>query len=263
MSQSKMLAERGHAMRLLSVEHLWAGTLRGFFSSERTWILKDITFDVHEGEILGIAGLSGAGKSTLVRVVAGLFPFDKGHLVFKEDIIRPKQKRRRMKDMQMLFQDPASALNPRMKIKDSFLEGARLYGVPDFESEGRRIWKELGLQEGLAERYPFQLSGGELQRAALGRVLLVGPKLLILDEPTSMLDASVQAQILRLIREVQRACRLACILISHDLDVLRAVSDRIGILYEGELVEINKTETLFSSPAHPFTKELITAFSDF
>lgn len=250
-------------MNLLTVDHLWAGVSDGLFSNKKTWILKDISFQVKQGETLGIAGLSGAGKSTLSRVIAGLFPFDKGDFVFQDKQIRPGQKRRRMKEIQMLFQDPASSLNPRMTIKESFYEGAALYDVPDFKNEGRRIWKELGLQEGLANRYPFQLSGGELQRIALGRLLLVQPKLLILDEPTSMLDASVQAQILHLVKEARRALGLTCILISHDLDVLRAVSDRIGILYEGELVEIGETETLFSRPAHPFTKELIQAFSEF
>lgn len=164
----------------------------------------------------------------------------------------------------MLFQNPASSLNPRMKIRESMEEPARIYGMDiSHGKEIHEMMKRLQLREELLHRYPHQLSGGELQRVCLGRLLLLKPGLLILDEPTSMLDVSVQAQIIGILKEVQEEENISYLFISHDLDLLRACCHRIGILNQGKLVEMEETEKLFHSPAAPYTKELISAFFTF
>lgn len=166
--------------------------------------------------------------------------------------------------MHMLFQNPASSLNPRMKIRESMEEPARIYGMDiSHGKEIHEMMKRLQLREELLHRYPHQLSGGELQRVCLGRLLLLKPGLLILDEPTSMLDVSVQAQIIGILKEVQEEENISYLFISHDLDLLRACCHRIGILNQGKLVEMEETERLFRRPADSYTKDLISAFFTF
>ena len=254
-------------MTLLSVEHISYGAETLFILIRKKEILHDSSFCVKKGETVGITGASGAGKSTLSRVVMGLLREDGGDIVFQGKRltkISAREAGRRRRQMHMLFQNPASSLNPRMKIRESMEEPAKIHGMDI--SRGQEIhhmMKRLQLREELLYRYPHQLSGGELQRVCLGRLLLLKPGLLILDEPTSMLDVSVQAQIIGILKEVQEEEKISYLFISHAHDLLRACCHRIGILNRGKLVEMEETERLFHSPVAPYTKELISAFFTF
>lgn len=254
-------------MTLLSVEHISYGAETGFIRKRKKEILHDISFCVEKGETVGITGASGAGKSTLSRVVMGLLREDGGDIVFQGKRltkISAKEAGCRRRQMHMLFQNPASSLNPRMKIRESMEEPAKIHGMDISRGqEIRDMMKRLQLREELLHRYPHQLSGGELQRVCLGRLLLLKPGLLILDEPTSMLDVSVQAQIIGILKEVQEEKNISYLFISHDLDLLRACCHRIGILDRGKLVEMEETERLFRRPADSYTKDLISVFFTF
>lgn len=254
-------------MTLLSIEHISRSVETGFIRKQKKEILHDISFCVGKRETVGITGASGAGKSTLARVIMGLLREDGGNIVFQGKELTKislREARRRRRQMHMLFQNPASSLNPRMKIRESMEEPARIYGMDiSHGKEIHEMMKRLQLREELLHRYPHQLSGGELQRVCLGRLLLLKPGLLILDEPTSMLDVSVQAQIIGILKEVQEEENISYLFISHDLDLLRACCHRIGILNQGKLVEMEETERLFRRPADSYTKDLISAFFTF
>ena len=254
-------------MTLLSIEHISRSVETGFIRNQKKEILHDISFCVGKREKVGIPGASGAGKSTLARVIMGLLREDGGDIVFQgKELTKTslREARRRRRQMHMLFQNPASSLNPRMKIRESMEEPAKIHGMDISRGqEIRDMMKRLQLREELLHRYPHQLSGGELQRVCLGRLLLLKPGLLILDEPTSMLDVSVQAQIIGILKEVQEEKNISYLFISHDLDLLRACCHRIGILDRGKLVEMEETERLFRRPADSYTKDLISAFFTF
>ena len=249
-------------MTLLSIEHISRSVETGFIRKQKKEILHDSSFCVGKRETVGITGASGAGKSTLARVIMGLLREDGGNIVFQgKELTKTslREARRRRRQMHMLFQNPASSLNPRMKIRESMEEPAKIHGMDI--SRGQEI-RDM-MKEELLHRYPHQLSGGELQRVCLGRLLLLKPGLLILDEPTSMLDVSVQAQIIGILKEVQEEKNISYLFISHDLDLLRACCHRIGILDRGKLVEMEETERLFRRPADSYTKDLISAFFTF
>lgn len=254
-------------MTLLSIEHISRSVETGFIRKQKKEILHDISFCVGKRETVGITGASGAGKSTLARVIMGLLREDGGDIVFQgKELTKTslREARRRRRQMHMLFQNPASSLNPRMKIRESMEEPAKIHGMDISRGqEIRDMMKRLQLREELLHRYPHQLSGGELQRVCLGRLLLLKPGLLILDEPTSMLDVSVQAQIIGILKEVQEEKNISYLFISHDLDLLRTCCHRIGILDRGKLVEMEETERLFRRPADSYTKDLISAFFTF
>lgn len=253
-------------MSLLEVRHVSKSFTRGLIFKTKREALFDISFDVGENEIVGLAGTSGAGKSTLVRILMGLSPADAGTVMLDgKDLLRLsggewKKERRKL---QLLFQNPASALNPRMKISEILEEPRKLHGMPVAKEEIFEMLDAMQLRRELLSRYPHQLSGGELQRVALGRLLLLRPRLLLLDEPTSMLDVSVQAQVIHILREVRQKRSFSCLFISHDLDLLRAVCGRIGIMKDGRLIEMAETEALFRHPKESYTKDLIAAFDDF
>lgn len=250
-------------MTLLSAEHISFRVETGLIRKRKKEILHDISFHVKAGETVGITGASGAGKSTLARVVMGLLREDGGSINFQGKTltkISSKEMKKARKKMQMLFQNPASSLNPRMKIKESMEEPERVHEMNISDEEIHGMMERLQLRQELMERYPYQLSGGELQRVCLGRLLLLKPKLLILDEPTSMLDVSVQAQIIGILKERQREENISYLFISHDLGLLKACCHRIGILKQGKLVEMSDTETLFQKTKDRYTKELISAF---
>lgn len=239
-------------MAILSVEHISKSYRRGFFRTQKVPVLNDISFSVEPGEILGITGGSGAGKSTLVRILMGLLTPDEGRVIFSgsSDFPRPA----------MVFQNPAAALNPQFTLRQSLYEPLRLAGrCTDPQAVKELLW-EMQLRPAVLDRYPHQVSGGELQRLALGRLLLLSPPLLLLDEPTSMLDVSVQAQIITILRRIQRRQKMACLFISHDLDLLAAVCHRIGVLHGGRLIEIAQAETLLAQPQNDYTRELVCVF---
>ncbi|MEN6611379.1 MAG: ATP-binding cassette domain-containing protein [Methanoregulaceae archaeon] len=237
----------------------------GFLTKKTVPTVKNVSFEIRRGETLGLVGESGCGKTTIGRILLMLAKPTEGTIRFdgidltqlsRNDLrsIRPR--------MQILFQDPDTSLNPRMNIRDSITEPMEIWGTGDSGSRARRIaelMELVGLQPELAARYPWELSGGQKQRAVLARVLALNPEFLVADEPTSALDLSVQAQVLSLLKEMQRSRNLTMLFISHDLSVVRVMSDRIAVMYRGEIVEIAATEDLFRDPVHPYTRELVEA----
>lgn len=254
-------------MTLLAVSHVSKTFYTGLFRKKAYHAVKDISFQIKEGEVLGLAGMSGAGKSTVIRIIMGLIPADGGQIFFQgKDLVAQKKQewKKTRRHMQMLFQNPAAAVNPRMTIEEILQEPARLHHLPLLTKRvERRLLERFQLREELISRYPQELSGGELQRVALARLCILKPQLLLLDEPTSMLDVSVQAQVIHLLKELQQEWSMTCLFISHDLDLLHAVCSQIGIMKEGRLIELQKTEDLYDNPKENYTKELIQAFEDF
>lgn len=249
-------------MDVLEVKNISVSYSSGLIFKEKREVLHDISFTVKEGEVLGLAGTSGAGKSTISRILMGLLAPDEGDVLLDGGSLLGRQGREKRKQVQMLFQNPAAALNPRMTIEESMEEPLRIHGGYNKE-QIEEMWEDLQLRGELRDRYPHQLSGGELQRVCLGRLLLLRPRLLLLDEPTSMLDVSVQAQVISILQKLRRKHPMACLFISHDLDLLRAVANRIGILENGRLIEIEETEELYRHPKEGYTRELLRAFEEF
>ncbi len=224
-----------------------------------------VDLSIMPGETLGMVGESGSGKSTLGRVILRLLEPSEGSIEFDgQDITQlPKgQIRRLRRDMQMVFQDPWSALNPRMRIRDLIAEPIKLHvDLSRSERDDRTedLARRVNLGSTYLNRYPANLSGGQLQRACIARAIAPDPKLIVLDEPTSSLDLSVRAGILELLAEIREETKAAMLFISHDLGTVRMISDRIAVLYLGEVVEQGQTEALFETPAHPYTQALLSA----
>jgi oligopeptide/dipeptide ABC transporter ATP-binding protein len=225
-----------------------------------------VSLSVKEGETLGLVGESGSGKTTFGRCVLRLIEPTSGEIIFDGvDITNLDKKGMKnvRKEMQIVFQDPFSSLNPRMKIGEIVGHPMKLHGI----AEGREVHKKVvdllkavGLTEEHVNRYPHQFSGGQKQRIAIARALSVNPKFIVLDEPTSSLDVSVQASILNLFLDLKKEFGFSSLFISHDLGVVEHVSERIGVMYLGKLVEIGETDMIFGSPQHPYTKALLAAF---
>jgi oligopeptide/dipeptide ABC transporter, ATP-binding protein, C-terminal domain len=222
-----------------------------------TKAVSDVSLVISEGETVGLVGESGCGKSTLARLVSGLMAPTQGDIVFRKD---PAGKTPRL---QMIFQDPYSSLNGRWTIEDIIAEPIKVHRLRRGRAAIRARVEELLVQVGLsptdAEKYPQEFSGGQRQRISIARALAGEPQFLILDEPTSALDVSVQAQILNLLRDLQKNLGLTSLFITHNLSVVRIMADRIGVMYLGELVEEASAEQLFRKPKHPYTRLLIDA----
>ena len=231
-----------------------------------TRAVDDVSFDIKEGETLAIVGESGSGKSTTARIVMRLLDADAGSIALMgEDITHLKGKRLRKmrKHMQMVFQDPFASLNPRMRIGETVGEGLRVH-ARDLNARQRRervveVLGHCGTDAGVLDRYPHQFSGGQRQRIGIARALAVSPKLLVLDEPASALDVSVQAQILNLLKKLQSEQRLAYLFISHDLSVVKQVADRAAVMFAGRIVEQGRIEGVYAHPKHPYTRALLDA----
>jgi oligopeptide/dipeptide ABC transporter ATP-binding protein len=225
-----------------------------------------VSFDLYRGETLGIVGESGCGKSTVARTLlqleapnSGSAEFD-GNDLFRTNGHRLKVLKRRI---QVVFQDPYAALNPRMTINDILTEPFRVHtDILPKEARPQRVrdlLEQVGLRPEYAARYPHEFSGGQLQRIGIARALALQPDLLILDEPVSALDVSVQAQVVNLLEELQQKLEVAYIFIAHDLSIVRHISDRVAVMYLGRIVEIGDTDDIYGRPAHPYTRALLSA----
>lgn len=227
--------------------------------------VDDVSFYVKKGETLGIVGESGCGKSTTGRLLMRLIEASDGKVIFEDKEITRMSKselRKIRRDIQMVFQDPYASLNPRHSVEQILEEPLIVHGIGTKEERRKRVKEMLevvGLSSYHAKRHPHQFSGGQRQRIGIARALMTKPKLIIADEPVSALDVSIQAQVLNLLKDIQKEFQLTYIFIAHDLGVVRHISDRVGVMYLGRLIELADGEELYENPLHPYTKALLSA----
>jgi oligopeptide transport system ATP-binding protein len=260
-AKSDVLVEVDHLVKHFPVR-------KGFFSSKQTGVVRavdDISFTIARGETLGLVGESGCGKSTTGRLLIRLLEPTSGAIRLDGDDLARMQAgelRARRRDVQIIFQDPFSSLNPRKTVGGIVAEPLIVHGVGD-RSERRarvaRLLEVVGLAPDHAERYPHEFSGGQRQRIGIARALALNPKFIVCDEPVSALDASIQAQIVNLMQDLQREFGLTYLFISHNLAVVRHVADRVAVMYLGRIVELTDKFSLYESPRHPYTQALLSA----
>lgn len=237
----------------------------GFGKKEFVKAVDGVTFEVKKGEVFGIVGESGCGKSTLGRGVCKLENLTSGHVYLDgEDITEYNDRRMRSirKKVQMVFQDPYASLNPRMSVFDIIAEPLLVHHLyqdkADLEKKVLDLLHRVGLDDYHANRYPHEFSGGQRQRVGIARALAVEPSLIIADEPVSALDVSIQAQVLNLLNELKHDLDLTYIFVAHDLSVVEYISDRVGVMYLGNFVEVGEKEKIYSNPMHPYTQALLS-----
>ncbi len=240
---------------------------RGVFSRVVAHVqaVDDISFQIHEGETLGLVGESGCGKTTAGRALLRLLPPTAGRVQFDgQDVIASggPQLRQLRRDMQIVFQDPFGSLNPRMTIRGIIEEGLVVHRIGNRKERLEKVRKtleEVGLDPTYINRYPHEFSGGQRQRVCVARALALNPRFMVLDEPISALDVSIQSQIINLLVKLREDYRLTYLFISHDLSVVQYISDRVAVMYLGEIVELARSDQLYGNPLHPYTKALLSA----
>jgi oligopeptide/dipeptide ABC transporter ATP-binding protein len=255
---------------LLEVDHLevhfpvrgGAISLRG--GRQTVKAVSDVTFTLHDGETLGVVGESGCGKTTLIRALVRLIEPTGGAIRFRGDDIT-RASRRQMaplrRQMQMVFQDPQASLNPRKRVRQIIATPLRLAGVPreDLDARSRELLSRVGLNPEHLDRYPHEFSGGQRQRIGIARALALEPRVIMLDEPVSALDVSIQAQVINLLGDLQKEFALTYVFVAHDLSVVRHVSTRIAVMYLGKIVEVSPAQELYDKPIHHYTHALLSS----
>lgn len=232
-----------------------------------SWVkaVDDVSFNINKGETVGLVGESGCGKTTTGRTMLRLIEHTEGNVIFEgEDIFnlkRPALKKKRQQ-MQLVFQDPYASLDPRMPVGESIVEGLKIHKIGTPQERWDMVidtLKKVGMQDFHAKRYPHEFSGGQRQRIGIARALALNPKFIVADEPVSALDVSIQAQVLNILKELQREFNLTYLFIAHDLSVVKYISDRVAVMYLGKIVEMAPTKTLFHNPQHPYTQALLSS----
>lgn len=240
----------------------------GIFHTHTTKAVDQVSFSLERGKTFGLVGNSGCGKTTLSRLITRLLPLTSGQILFEGTDIAQfdrKETKHYHRSIQMIFQNPEASLDPSMRLRDSLLEPLSLHQIGHSREE--RMEKILhmlalvGLSEPLLSRYPHQISGGEAQRLVICRALLLEPKILLLDEPTAMLDVSVQASIMHLFKSLQQEFGLTYLYITHDIELLAWISDTIGVMQQGRLVELGSRQQIMEAPVHPYTRALLDSYT--
>jgi peptide/nickel transport system ATP-binding protein len=249
----------------------WLEQLRltsGRVTREKTVVkaVNDISFDIPRGKTVAVVGESGCGKSTLARTIIGLYPPDSGSVHYQDkriDALSDQHRKAYRRRMQMVFQDPYASLNPRMTVKAILSEPIRFHhpemNATQVQDKINEVMQQVGIDPDWQDRFPHEFSGGQRQRISIARALTVDPDFIVADEPIAALDVSIQAQILNLMMDLQQQNNLTYLFISHDLSVVRHISDQVAVMYLGSLCEFGSTEELFSHPRHPYTQALLSA----
>ncbi|GKT02723.1 ABC transporter ATP-binding protein [Furfurilactobacillus sp. WILCCON 0119] len=251
--------------KILQVKHL-----KQYFNVGRrdeVHAVDDVSFDVYEGETFGLVGESGSGKTTTGRAIIHLYDPTSGEVLFNDqDVAKIKDRKAQLefrKEMQMIFQDPYASLNPRMKVKDIVAEGIDIHHLAKNDAERSQMVEDLletvGLNKDHSSRYPHEFSGGQRQRIGIARALAVKPEFIIADEPISALDVSIQAQVVNLMKELQIKQNLTYLFIAHDLSMVKYISDRIGVMHYGRMLEIGPADEVYTKPLHDYTTSLLSA----
>src|SRR5690606_11530957 len=239
----------------------------GVFQRISAWVkaVDDVSFTVKEGETFGLVGESGCGKTTVSRSILRLIPSNEGTVFFDgQDVfnLRSNELKALRRNMQIVFQDPYSSLDPRMPVGDIIAESLLIHGVKDRKQRNivvQEMLAKVGLNPYHAHRYPHEFSGGQRQRIGIARALALNPRFIVCDEPVSALEVSIQSQILNLLKDLQREYGFSYLFVAHDLSVVEHISDRVGVMYLGKLVEVTSREDLYREPLHPYTQALMSA----
>jgi oligopeptide/dipeptide ABC transporter ATP-binding protein len=239
----------------------------GVLQRVQGWVqaVDGVSFDIRKGETLGLVGESGCGKTTVGRTILRLIEPTRGQVLFEgSDLakMRPAELKAARREMQLIFQDPFSSLDPRAQVADSIGEALYIHGMGDAGERRRRVLdmlQRVGLSEDHMRRYPHEFSGGQRQRIGIARALILRPKFVVCDEPVSALDVSIQAQVLNLLRRLQKELQLTYLFIAHNMSVVEHISDRVAVMYLGKVVEIAERQELYRHPTHPYTEALLSA----
>ncbi len=268
--QLKLISEGGIHMEdrdiVLQVKNLkkYFPIKEGFFTRKPIYLkaVDGVSFEIKKGETFGLVGESGCGKTTTGRTIIKLYEPTDGEVIFNNQTLSKMNMRNIRKDMQMIFQDPYGCLNPRMTVSEILAEPLEIYKVSSGIEKQNMVYDALakvGLSKKFANRYPHEFSGGQRQRVGIARALMLSPKLIVCDEPISALDVSVQGQIVNMLQDLQVDLGLTYLFIAHDLAMVKYISDRIGVMYLGKIVEISESHDLYDNPIHPYTQALLSS----